>query len=67
MNGVAGPEGCGLGKRPGEEFDLAKDAIRHRNQVPSLVGNVVQEEVGHFCGGLPFQGPFAHLAVEGAG
>jgi hypothetical protein len=67
MDGVAGAEGRGFGKSTGHKFNLAEDAIGYRNQVPPLVCNVVQEEVGHFCGGFPFQGTFAHLAVEGAG
>lgn len=53
MDGVARAEGRGFRKCSGQEFDLPKNAIGYRNQVPSLVRYVVQEKIGHFCGSFP--------------
>ena len=64
MDSVAGAEGGGLGQGPRHEFHLTKDAICNWDQMPSLIRYIVQEKIGHFCGGFSFEGTFAHFAVQ---
>jgi hypothetical protein len=66
VNGVPGAKRCRSGEASGEEFNLAENVIRDRNQSPSFVRQVVQEKIRQFRCGFWLERSFPHFAVERA-
>jgi hypothetical protein len=46
VDGVPSAKRRRFGEASGEEFDLAEDVIRYRNQPPPFVSEVVEKKIG---------------------